>query len=171
MAGVSISVPQVQPEDEHVCSNEGSRHKIPLPEGEVRRAKKKKAEKEKVTKALKTPLYTSKKDLGGAIRADVRQQDVYTPGFDLKSVLRTAALLKGAAPPKEYLHGVIDMIPRNQLGWHTYGPMYTSENEFHRGLMRGVSGRGASRDHPTVVRAVNESLKHMPELQNAYMRA
>ena len=100
----------------------------------------------------------------------MRQQDVYTPGFDLKNVLRAAALLKGPPRPKEYLHGVVDMIPRNQLGWHTYGPVHTSEKEFHRSLMKGVSGRGASKDHPTVVRAVGESLKHLPELLDAYMQ-
>ena len=116
------------------------------------------------------PVYTSKKDLGGAIKADVRQQDVYTPALDLKSILRAAALVQGSPAPKEYLHGVIDMIPRNQLGWHTYGPIHTSEKEFHRGLMRGVTGRGASKDHPTVARAVGESLKHLPELFHSYMR-
>ena len=109
--------------------------------------------------------------LGGAIRGDVRQMDVYTPALDYKRILRDAAYTPGAPRPKEYLHGIIDMIPRNQIGFHQYGPVYTGEEEFHRSLIGAVSGRGASADHPTVQKAVYESLKHRPELLANYMNA
>ena len=109
--------------------------------------------------------------LGGAIRDDVRQVDVYTPKLDFKRVLRDAAYLSGPPRPKTYLHGVIDMIPRNQIGYHQYGPVYTGEEELHRSLLGAVSGRGASDDHPTVQKAVYESLKHRPKLLATYMNA
>ena len=109
--------------------------------------------------------------LGGAISANVRKLDVYTPGVDYKNILRHAAMVSGAPRPKQYLHGVVDMIPRNQLGGHTTMPMYTSEDEFHRSLIRGLSGRGASNDHPSVVRAVGESLKDKPDLFHHYMNS
>ena len=109
--------------------------------------------------------------LGGAIRDDVRQVDVYTPKLDFKRILRDAAYLSGPPRPKTYLHGVIDMIPRNQIGYHQYGPVYTGEEELHRSLIGAVSGRGASGDHPTVQKAVYESLKHRPELLANYMNA
>ena len=109
--------------------------------------------------------------LGGAIRDDVRQVDVYTPKLDFKRVLRDAAYLSGPPRPKTYLHGVIDMIPRNQIGYHQYGPVYTGEEELHRSLIGAVSGRGASGDHPTVQKAVYESMKHRPALLANYMNA
>ncbi len=61
------------------------------------------------------------------------------------------------------------MIPRNSLGWHTFPVVHTSEEEFHGSLMGSLSGRGSSGDHPTVVRAVWESLKDKPELAQRYM--
>ena len=109
--------------------------------------------------------------LGGAIRDDVRQVDVYTPKLDFKRILRDAAYLSGPPRPKTYLHGVIDMIPRDQIAYYQYGPVYTGEEEFHRSLIGAVSGRGASADHPTVQKAVYESLKHRPELLATYMNA
>ena len=108
---------------------------------------------------------------GGAIRDDVRQIDVYTPKPDFKQILRDAAYVSGPTRPKTYVHGVIDMIPRNQIGYHQYGPVYTGEEELHRSLIGAVSGRGASGDHPTVQKAVYESLKHRPELLAHYMNA
>ena len=113
----------------------------------------------------------SEDKLGGAIRDDVRQVDVYTPKLDFKRILRDAAKLSGPPRPKSYLHGVIDMIPRNQIGYHQYGPIYTGEEELHRSLIGAVSGRGASGDHATVQKAVYESLKHRPELLANYMNA
>ena len=109
--------------------------------------------------------------LGGAIRDNVRQVDVYTPKLDFKRILRDAAYVSGPPRPKTYLHGVIDMIPRNQIGFHQYGPVYTGEEELHKSLIGAVSGRGASGDHPTVQKAVYESLKHRPELLATYMNA
>ena len=109
--------------------------------------------------------------LGGAIRDDVRKVDVYTPGFDYKQILRDAALVSGPPRPKEYLHGIIDFIPRNQIGHHQYGPVYTGEEDFHNSLINSVTGDGASVDHPTVQRAVYESLKHLPGVLSHYMHA
>ena len=108
--------------------------------------------------------------LGGAIR-DVREIDVYTPALDFKKILRERSYVSGPPPPKEYLHGIIDMIPRNQIGFHQFGPVYTSEEELHSSLMSVVSGRGAQHDHPTVQRTVYESLKHKPRLARAYMNS
>jgi len=96
---------------------------------------------------------------------------VYTPALDFKRLLRDNAVLLGPPRPKEFLHGVVDFIPRNQIGFHTVGPVYTGEDELHRSLMSSVTGYGAKRDHPTVVRAVHESLKHHPELLQSYMHA
>ena len=136
--------------------------------------------KQKVGKPLKLggAAYIDKKatkklnsKLGGAISANVRKLDVFTPALDYKHILREAAMLQGPLRPKQYLHGLPDMIPRNQLGAHTTMPLYTSEVEFHRSLVRGVSGRGASGDHPSVIRAVGESLKHKPELFHHYMNS
>ena len=118
-----------------------------------------------------TQKVGKKLKLGGSIPDDVRKLDVYTPGFDYRQVLRDAAYLKGAPRPKEYLHGVIPMIPRNSLGWHTFPVVHTSEEEFHTSLMSSVSGRGASGDHPTVQRAVFESLKDKPDLAQIYMNS
>ena len=125
----------------------------------------------KLREGRPAPLMPKGERLGGAIRDDVRQVDVYTPKLDFKRVLRDAAYLSGPPRPKTYLHGVIDMIPRNQIGYHQYGPVYTSEEELHRSLLGAVSGRGASDDHPTVQKAVYESLKHRPELLATYMNA
>ena len=117
------------------------------------------------------PKLMGEDKLGGAIRDDVRQVDVYTPKLDFKRILRDAAYLSGPPRPKTYLHGVIDMIPRDQIAYYQYGPVYTGEEEFHRSLIGAVSGRGASADHPTVQKAVYESLKHRPELLATYMNA
>ena len=107
--------------------------------------------------------------LGGAIKQDVRKMDLYTPAMDFKTILRDRAMLKGEPRPQQYLHGVIDFIPRNQIGFHQYGPEHVSENELHHSLLKVVSGGGAKEDHPTVVQTVYETLKHIPELAHAYM--
>ena len=109
--------------------------------------------------------------LGGAIREGVRQLDVYTPALDYKQILRDAAYVSGPPRPKEYLHGIVDFIPRNLIGHHQVGPIYTGEEEFHSSLVASVSGNGASGDHPTVQRAVYESLKHKPDLLSHYMHS
>ena len=109
--------------------------------------------------------------LGGAIRDDVRKLDLYTPSLDYKKILRDAAYVSGPPRPKTYLHGVIDMIPRNQIGFYQYPVIHTSEEELHYALLKSVSGRGARYDHPTVQRSVYESLKHNPDLAHAYMHA
>ena len=109
--------------------------------------------------------------LGGAIRDDVRQMDVYTPGLDFKQILREAALVSGEPAQKEYLHGLIDMIPRNQIGFSQYDRVYMSEEELHKSLLKSVSGRGAAEDHPTVQRAMYETLKHQPQLLHLYMHS
>ena len=127
---------------------------------EVKGAKKKKQKIE--GKPLK---------LGGAIRDDVRKLDLYTPSLDYKKILRDAAYVSGPPRPKTYLHGVIDMIPRNQIGFYQYPVIHTSEEELHYALLKSVSGRGARYDHPTVQRSVYESLKHNPDLAHAYMHA
>lgn len=124
-----------------------------------------------MTQKVGAGKYEKGPKLGGAIRSDVRKLDLYTPPPDYKRVLWDAAKLSGPPRPPAQVHGVVDMIARNQLGWHTYGPLYTSESEFHDSLKKSVSGRGASEDHPTVQKAVAESLKHHPQLLQHYMRA
>ena len=110
--------------------------------------------------------------IGGAISGDVRKLDVYTgPVLDYKKIFREAAFLPGAARPREYLHGVVPLAPRNVLGAHTFGAIHTSEQEFHTALLGAVSGRGAKGDHPSVQHAVYESLKHKPDLLATYLHA
>ena len=109
--------------------------------------------------------------LGGAIKGDVRKMDVYTPGLNFKQILRDAAMVSGGPRPKEYLHGVIDMIPRNQIGFTQYERVYMSEEELHKSLLKSLSGRGAAEDHPTVQRAMYETLKHQPQLLHLYMHS
>jgi len=89
--------------------------------------------------------------------------------MDYKKILRESAYLSGPPRPKKYLHGIIDMIPRNQIGWHQFPPLYTSESELHGSIIGALSGRGASNDHPTVQKAVHETLKHKPSLLRHYM--
>ena len=126
---------------------------------------------QKATQKVGAGIYDKDLKLGGAVRSDVRQLDLYTPAPDTKRVLWDAAKLSGPPRPPAQVHGVVDMISRNQLGWHTFGPLHTSEAEFHTSLMESVSGRGASGDHPTVQKAVAESLKHHPRILTHYMNA
>lgn len=74
---------------------------------------------------------------------------------------------------REYLHGAVDMQPRNQLAFFQYLPSFEGENEhdLHQNILGLVSGGGASKDHPRVQKTVYESLKHHPRLAAAYLNA
>jgi len=74
---------------------------------------------------------------------------------------------------REYLHGAVDMVPRNMLAYFQYYPSVEGENEhtLHKHLTTLVSGHGATRDHPRVRKAVFESLKHHPKLARMYLNS
>ena len=101
-------------------------------------------------------------------------KDVQPHGvIEIDQILKDAALL-GPAPSMESLvHGVVDMIPRNHIGWNQMTATYHASNEsdLHSSLVKLTTGRGEKYDHPRVSRAIFESFKHAPDLMNLYHNA
>jgi hypothetical protein len=64
-----------------------------------------------------------------------------------------------------------NMIPRVMHPYSSYSHMMQADAEENitKGIIDGVSGRGADSDHPYVQRAVWETLKHRPELLRIYL--
>lgn len=112
--------------------------------------------------------------LGGAIKTDVHKMNVETPELPgIDKVLRQTQLLTASPIMYEYIHGLTDYIPRNQIGFYQYPRSYVGENEvdLHRNLKTLVTGKGASQDHHMVATAVHESLKHIPKLASLYLNS
>lgn len=88
-------------------------------------------------------------------------------------ILKDAAILGPAPRIPELIHGVVDMIPTNKIGWNQMTSTYHSNNEdeLHQSLVKLTTGRGARYDHPRVARAIFESFKHYPELTDLYHSA
>ena len=91
----------------------------------------------------------------------------------IDKILKDAALLGPAPYLPSLVHGIVDMIPRNQIGWNQMTSTYhaTTEQQLHDSLVKLTTGRGAKYDHPRVARAVFESFKHHPELTTLYHNA
>ena len=116
----------------------------------------------------------TKKLVGGANSSDVRTMNVATPEMPgINKILREAQMVQSSAPMREFIHGAVEMIPSNQIAYFQYPPSFDGdkESDLHRNLVKLVTGRGASKDHPRVAKSVYESLKHYPEIAGLYLNA
>ena len=112
--------------------------------------------------------------MGGAIQSNVQKMNVETPELPrIDKILRQTQMLTSSPQMYEYIHGLTDFIPRNQIGFYQYPRSYVGENEadLHRNLKTLVTGRGASKDHHLVATSVHESLKHIPKLASLYLNS
>jgi len=110
--------------------------------------------------------------VGGAISGKMRKADLSVPKLpSINQILREAR--NYAVPPTpEYMQSVIDMSPKNDIGFYQYNAVFEaeSERELHNNLKQLVSGNGAKHDHPRVARSIYESFKHKPSLADLYFR-
>ena len=116
----------------------------------------------------------AKKLLGGAIRGDVRKMNVVVPEMpSIHKLLREVAYTQGSAPMTEYIHGAVDMNPRNLLAYYQYYPSFQGEREqdLHSTLMSLTKHGGASKHHHRVQKTIYESLKHHPKLASLYLNS
>ena len=112
--------------------------------------------------------------LGGAIRSDVRQMNLDVPQIpSINQVLREASFVQSSPQMSEYIHGVVDMIPRNLIGYYQYYPSFQGEREtdLHQHLVSLTKEGGASKHHHRVQKTVYESLKHHPKLATMYLNS
>lgn len=109
--------------------------------------------------------------LGGAIETSkIKFKDIESRKPDtLAIVLQKRAMTQGQPAGKEVLHGVPDMIPRNDIGFNQYLHFYQKypEEELYRNVMPQLTGK-SSTDHPRIQRLVHESIGHIPELLHMY---
>ena len=88
--------------------------------------------------------------------------------------MKSAALTDVRAPPLvEFLHGVVDFIPRNIVHGDPFAWKYIarSEKELHTSLVNKTTGRGLKHDEPQVAHSIFQSLQQYPELTQLYHRA
>ena len=115
--------------------------------------------------------------MGGAIDPKTVRREDSSSGIlppPIKDILKLAAMTDVRAPPLvEFLHGVVDFIPRNIVHGDPFAWKYTarSETELHSALMKKTTGKGLKHDHPEVAHSIFQSLKEYPELVSLYHRA
>ena len=83
--------------------------------------------------------------------------------------MQRAAIMPGPPRVAPMVHGLPDMIPRNDIAFSQYIHFFGrhSEDELFSNVMNLVSGK-SSTDHPRVQALMHHSLGHMPELMNLY---
>jgi hypothetical protein len=109
--------------------------------------------------------------VGGAIKG-VRKIKTETITPDYSTILKHAGIVEYSRPPSDFLKSKApDMIPKNQYAYFQHTALYHREPEldYHKTLVRSVSGHGAKKDHPIVQKGVIESLKHKPVLLQMYL--
>mgnify|MGYP006397234189 FL=1 len=92
----------------------------------------------------------------------------------IQQILKVAAMTDVRAPPLvEYLHGVVDFIPRNIVHGDPFAWKYgaRSETELHSALMDKTTGKGLRHDESQVAHSIFQSLQQYPELVSLYHRA
>ena len=119
----------------------------------------------------------AEKLLGGAIDPKrVRFKDIESraPETDnMDKIMREQAFLSGPPRMQEFMHGVTDYRPQNNIGFWQFDNEWkkNSEQALHQSAMTLLSGQGAKSDHPRIQKLVHETLGHMPELLHLYSRA
>ena len=118
-------------------------------------------------------LQDEDEEAGGAILDDVKVKNVETsrPLYDdvkLPVHLTPASSIQY----QDYMTSTLNMIPRIEYAYFQYEQSIQSQPESHvlNSILKSTKGRGIHGDHPTVARAVYESLKDHPELINLYMK-
>ena len=164
-------VPQIASETIDESCNEAGCCRIPCSEGKGRQSEKERAKKKKLIDDKAEEL------LGGAIDPKrVRFKDIESraPETDnMDKIMREQAFLSGPPRMQEFMHGVTDYRPLNNIGYWQYDHEWKkhSEQALHKSAMKLLSGDGAKGDHPRIQKLVHETLGHMPELLHLYSRA
>ena len=111
----------------------------------------------------------------GIIASETKTADIEpTNLMHIDTVLRTAVQL---TPPAQqltnFVHGLVDFIPRNIQGGDQFYHKYVarSEKELHENLVKHTTGKGLKHDNPEVANAIFNSLQGYPELLNLYHQA
>ena len=111
--------------------------------------------------------------LGGSISKKVKIVEPQLVGLpsEVDQVLQQSIYMTPTPRLSEFSHGLVSMVPTNQLGFDQYEGAYHARDEqkLHDALHKGVSGRGARYDNPRFARAVFESLKSAPAIAHAYL--
>ena len=116
--------------------------------------------------------------MGGAIETNkVRFKDIETrrPDTNIDRVMQRVALGGPSAPAvvpmPAMVHGLPDMIPRNNIAFNQYIHFFGKHNEeelFHN-VMSLLTGKGST-DHPRVQALMQHSLGGHPDLLSLYNR-
>ena len=110
--------------------------------------------------------------LGGAIEspafADIESRKPLTVDYQMQR----AAMVPGPPPITPMVHGLPDMIPRNDAAGFQYLHFFGkhSEEELFSNVMSLATGK-ASTDHPRVQALMHHSFGHMPEILETYNRS
>ena len=86
-------------------------------------------------------------------------------------LLQQRAISRGPLPVQGMVHGLPDMISRNNIAFFQYIHFFQKhpEEELYRNVLPMLTGK-SSTDHPRVQRLVHESIGHIPELFSLYNR-
>ena len=114
--------------------------------------------------------------LGGAIDpASVVLKEAEPKEMTVNRILKDRVMQSYSAPRlKEYVHGLVDFIPRNEVSANllTRNIHARKEKDLHDALVRKTSGRGMKYEKdPHVARAIFSSLEQHPELLKLYHRS
>ena len=113
----------------------------------------------------------TEKLLGGAIEtAKTRFADIEPrKTMNVNHYMQRAAMLPGPPLVEPMVHGLPNMIPRNDIAFSQYIHFFGrhSEDELFRNVSKLVTGK-SSTDHPRVQNLMHHSFGHMPEILAAY---
>ena len=86
-------------------------------------------------------------------------------------MLQGVQLLSASAPLlTEFVHGLVDFIPRNIQGGDQFSWRYLAreEGELHDHLISQTKGKGYKHDDPAVSKVISDTFESYPELARAY---
>ena len=93
------------------------------------------------------------------------------PSLHIDQVLSGIQLMDAPAPMvTEFVHGLVDFIPRNIIGGDQFSWKYHAreEKELHEHLVKETKGKGFKHDDPVVAKVIYDSFEMYPLLQDLY---
>ena len=113
----------------------------------------------------------AEKLLGGSIETSKTQfMDVESrKPLTIDHIMQRAVMMPGQPRGEPMIHGVVDMIPKNDIAFSQYIHYFGrhAEEELFSNVMGLVTGKGST-DHPRVQSLIHHSFGHIPELISLY---